>query len=200
LAVRKQIETPFLDWNASLLLEYKIAKRWTLSSGINISNFRQQLNFNKQSAQTTAIHSQPTSSYLFVNDTLFSGSNYSGVNTYTFNEFPIWLNYSIKENARFCLDVQFGYALGLLYNVNAYLLDPSGIGLLIANNVETFPKFKAAHFIKIAPGITYKVNQRDEFGLQFNCKAALNSIIAENNWVQQRPYAIGLELRFRRRF
>ncbi len=200
LATRKQIEKPFMDWNANLLLEYKIAKRWTLSSGINISHFRQQLNFNKQPAQTTAQHSQPASSYLFVNDTLFSGSNYSGVNTYTFNEFPIWLNYSIKENAHYCLDVQFGYALGLLYHVDAYLLDPSGVGLLIANNVETFPKFKEAHFIKIAPGITYKVNQRNEFGFQFNCKAALNSIIAENNWVQQRPYAFGLELRYRRRF
>lgn len=200
LAVRKQIEKPAFDWNASILMAYKITNKWRIAAGLNISNFKQQINCDKETAKGPIVHQQNANAYLFVNDTIFNGNRYSVENKYTFNEIPIWFNYTIKESEKIALDIQFGYSLGLLYTVNAFLVDQSGVGFLIANKASSFPRLNTAHFLNLAPGMAFKLNNQNELGFQLNFKTAINSIVSENKWVQQRPYAIGLELRYRRTF
>jgi hypothetical protein len=90
--------------------------------------------------------------------------------------------------------------LGILYHVDAYHLDPNNIGLVIVNSTNNLPKFNAAHFVSIAPKIEYQMNRGLELGLQLNCKTSVNSIIQTQNWIQQKPYLIGLEISMKKRF
>jgi len=200
LTQRKDIESPSIDWNANLLVNRQITKKWSMSTGLGIANFKQNLNFNKTPAKGSIVHSLNANSYIYATDSIGSGNQNALENRYTFLELPFNLNYQFKQNNLWSWQLQLGYSMGILYHVDAYHLEPNNIGFVIVNSTDNFPKFNAAHFVSIAPRMEYQLQRGLNIGVQLNYKTSVNSIVQEQNWIQQKPYLIGLEISLKKRF
>jgi len=200
LTQRKGIESPSIEWNANLLVNRQITKKWSMSTGLGITHFKQNLNFNKTPAKGSIVHPLNANSYIYGSDSIGIGNQNALENRYTFLELPFNLNYQFKQNNLLSWQLQLGYSLGILYHVDAYYLDPNNIGLVIVNSTDNFPNFNAAHFVSIAPKMEYQLKRGLDIGVQLKGKTSLNSIIQEQSWIQQKPYLIGLEISMKKRF
>jgi hypothetical protein len=200
LAQRQAIESPSIDWNTNLLAFYQATQKWGISTGIGITHFKQNLNFNKTPAKGNIAHPLNANSYVYEKDSISNGNQNALESRYTFVELPFNLNYQFKQSDTWSWQLQVGYAFGILYHVDAYQLDPNNIGFVIVNSTDNFPQFNATNFVSIAPKMEYQINKGLNLGMQLNCKTSINSIIQTQNWIQQRPYLLGFELSLKKRF
>jgi hypothetical protein len=200
LTQRKGIESPSIDWSTNLLVNRQVTKKWSMSTGLGITHFKQNLNFNKTPAKGSIVHPLNANSYIYGSDSIGIGSQNALENRYTFLELPFNLNYQFKQSNQWSWQLQLGYSLGILYHVDAYHLDPNNIGLVIVNSTDNFPNFNAAHFVSIAPKMEYQLQRGLDIGVQLKGKTSLNSIIQEQSWIEQKPYLIGLEISLKKRF
>ena len=182
------------------MLSYQVSSKWELSTGVQILNVRQSLHYNLEDANGNPNHIQPSSLYLHPNDSIVEGQVKVLDNKYSFTEIPIWIHYSLGKGEVWSAEIMAGYSFGLLSSVNMYMPDPSCVGLLNANDKNSFPKFKSVHFVNLAPLISWKMNNTIQLGLMPQVKIGLNSMVDNSNWISQKPYAAGLQLLIRKRF
>ncbi len=199
--LRKNMESAGIDFSGGLLIDYHFAKSWFVSAGIGMTNLKQDISFNTQTAQQSNPNLvQPINLYVHSGDTIIAGKGNSYENKFSFTEIPLYLTYQIPSEGDFNFSIMGGVSYAHLNLVNAYMPDPACIGILVVTDKESFPKFKDVVFFNFAPAASYKINSSVELGSMLQAKMSLNNMVGEAQWVQQRPLVIGLNLFVRKRF
>jgi len=93
-----------------------------------------------------------------------------------------------------------GLSYARLNLVSAYMPDPGCIGMLVVNDKASFPTFKNVFFLGIAPALSFQINSSVDVGGMLSAKVALNSMVDNSNWIQQKPASAGLNFFLRKRF
>jgi hypothetical protein len=199
--LRKEMESPALDFAGGLLLNYHLGKSWIISSGIGISSFKQNVKFNVLPAvQSNPSLVQPRNLYVNANDSIVVGSSNSLENKYSFTEIPVLVTYQFFRESNVHLELTAGVSYGRLNLVNAYMPDPGCIGILVATDKSSFPEFKNVFFASFAPSVAFDINSSVALGLMPNVKVSVTSMVNNPNWIQQRPYSMGLGFFLRKKF
>ncbi len=199
--LRTKLEKPSVDWSGGFLLNYHASSHLMISSGVQISNFRQSLHYDLAEPKADTFGQiQSQNLYLHPTDSIIEGHVKTAVNKYSFTEIPIWITYSILTDKKVGFDFMLGYSFAFLTSVNAYMPDPAMVGLLTVNDKTSFPFLKGSSFINIAPAVTYRINNTVQLGLMPQFKLGLSSVIDNKNWIQEKPMAIGLNFYLRKRF
>jgi hypothetical protein len=195
------MESPALDFAGGLLLNYHLGKSWIISSGIGISSFKQNVKFNVLPAvQTNPNLVQPRNLYVNANDSIVAGSSNTLENKYSFTEIPVLVTYQFFRESNVHLELTAGVSYGRLNLVNAYMPDPGCIGILVATDKSSFPEFKNVFFASFAPSVAFDINSSVALGLMPNVKVSMTSMVNNPNWIQQRPYSMGLGFFLRKKF
>jgi hypothetical protein len=199
--LRSKLEKPSVDWAGGFLLNYHVNNHWMISSGVQISNFKQALHYDLADPKADTFGQiQSQNLYLHPTDSIIEGHVKTAVNKYSFTEIPIWITYSILTDKKIGFDFMLGYSFAFLTSVNAYMPDPALVGLLTVNDKTSFPFLKGSSFINIAPAVTYRINNTVQLGLMPQFKLGLSSVIDNKNWIQEKPMAIGINFYLRKRF
>jgi hypothetical protein len=198
--LRQEIEAPQLDFSGGLQAEYAFTKKWYMRAGIGIVSFTQKVQYNILPVDTAMNQVQAPNSYLHKQDSIIVGSTYALENKYSLTEFPIYVGYNIANNEDWNIDLNVGMSYGRLNLVNAYMPDPSCVGLLIASDKNAFPQFKNVWFANIAPSVSWNINARASVGLMPHLRLGLNNMVDNQDWISQKPWSAGLNLFLRKRF
>ena len=199
--LRKSMESASIDFTGGLLLNYHFHKSWFVSIGIGMTNLKQDVSFNTKTAQQpNPVLVQPVNQYVHPGDSIIAGAGNTYENKYSFTEIPLLLGYQLPSEGDFNFSLMGGVSYAQLNLVNAFMPDPACIGILVVTDKESFPKFKDVLFLSIAPAVSYKLNGSVEIGSMLQGKMALNNMVGDLQWVQQRPYLLGLNLFIRKHF
>jgi hypothetical protein len=199
--LRKELEKPALDFSGGLNLNYHFGKSWFVFTGIGISSFKQSVSFSVIPAnQSNPPRIQPVNLYMNANDSIISGTGNNYENKYSFTEIPLWLGYQFPSDGKMHVEVMGGLSYGRLNLVSAYMPDPGCIGMLVVTDKASFPTFKNVFFFGIAPALSFQINSSVDVGGMISAKVALNSMVDNSNWIQQKPASTGLNLFLRKRF
>lgn len=198
--LREEIEAPQLDFSGGLQAEYAFAKKWYVRAGIGIVSFTQKVQYNILPVDTAMNQVQAPNYYLHKQDSIIVGSTYALENKYSLTEFPVYVGYNIANNEDWNIDLNVGMSYGRLNLVNAYMPDPSCVGLLIASDKNAFPQFKNVWFANIAPSVSWNINARASVGLMPHLRLGLNNMVDNPDWISQKPWSAGLNLFLRKRF
>ncbi len=200
-ALRQEMETPAMDYNGGFLINYHINQKFFVSAGIQISNFKQSINFSLIAPiDTNTILLRSKNLYLHPNDSLIQGNANVLENKYSFTEIPLYLNFNVYHGEALDFDLQAGVSYAMLNLVAAYMPDPGLVGLLQINGKDDFPKLKNTFFASFSPSISYKINNALAIGAIPSVKVAISSIINNPEWIQEHPWFIGMNLFIRKRF
>lgn len=200
-ALRKETDKAAFDFSGAFLVNFHAGRSWLISAGIGITSFSQRVNFNVATAmQTNPTRVQPVNQYLHASDSIMAGKGNTLESKYSFTEIPIQLSYLFKTDGDFQFGLTGGFSYGRLNLVNAYLTDPSCVGLLLADGKDAFPKFKDVFFASFSPNVSMRLNSSASIGLMPQFKIGLHSMVDNQNWIQQRPALIGLNVFLRKRF
>lgn len=201
LDLRNEMESPALDFSGGLLLNYHLGKRWMISSGIGITSFQQKVNFAVMPAiQSNPSLVQPQNMYVNPKDSIVQGTANSYENKYSFTEIPLYATYQFPSEGRVHFELMGGVSFGKLNLVNAYMPDPGCIGVLVVNDKASFPEFTNVFFATLSPNVSFKLNSSVDLGVMPNIKASLNSMVKNEQWIQQKPWLVGLGVYLRKRF
>jgi hypothetical protein len=199
--LRNEMESPSLDFSGGLLINYQLGKSWMLSSGIAITSFTQKVDFSVMpSVQSNPSLVQPANNYINPKDSIVVGSANSYENKYSFTEIPLYVSYHFPSESRVSFELMGGLSFGKLNLVNAYMPDPGCIGVLVVNDKASFPEFTNVFFASLAPSVAFKMNSSVDLGIMPSIKASLNSMVKNEEWIQQKPWLVGLGVYLRRRF
>jgi hypothetical protein len=88
----------------------------------------------------------------------------------------------------------------MLGTVNAEMINFDNVGILVLSDKNSFPALQNSLFFQLNGGIYYQLNQTIELGAMPTFKYSLNSMIANESWIQQYPYLAGLTCNIRKRF
>ncbi|MDZ4667239.1 MAG: outer membrane beta-barrel protein [bacterium] len=199
--LRNEMEAPSLDFSGGLLLNYQIGKHWMVSSGIAITSFTQKVDFSVMPAkQSNPALVQPTNNYINPKDSIIMGSANSFENKYSFTEIPLYVSYKFPSESRVSFELMGGFSFGKLNLVNAYMPDPGCIGVLVVNDKASFPEFSNVFFATLAPNVAFKLNSSVDLGIMPTVKTSLNSMVKNEQWIQQKPWLVGLGVYLRKRF
>lgn len=195
--LRQKMETPVVDYNGGFLLNYHYTENWMFSSGVLMSSFTQDINY----SLIPLVGSIPKSNnYMHPTDSIGDGTQYVVQNKYSFTEIPLLVTYKASKGQLVDVEVQAGVSYAILNLVHAYMPDPSCIGLLEITDKNDFPKLKNVFFASLAPSIGFKVNNAVTLGAMPFIKVALTGMVDNEQWIQQKPWFVGLNLFIRKRF
>ncbi|MDP1726225.1 MAG: hypothetical protein Q8M15_05535 [Bacteroidota bacterium] len=196
--LRQKMETPVIDYNGGFLLNYHFSERWMLSSGVMMTSFTQDINYSLIPPVGNPVP-QPNK-YLHPTDSIEAGTQKVLQNKYSFTEIPLLLTYKAVKGQSVDVEMQAGISYAVLNLVNAYMPDPTCIGLLEVTDKDDFPKLKNLFFVSLAPSIGYKLNNAITLGAMPHIKVSLTGMVDNDNWIQQKPWFVGLNLFMRKRF
>lgn len=195
--LREKMETPVVDYNGGFLLNYHFTENWMLSSGVMMTSFTQDINY---SLIPPVGNPDPQPNYLHPTDSIEAGTQYVVQNKYSFTEIPLLVTYKASKGQLVDIEVQAGVSYAILNLVHAYMPDPSCIGLLEVSDKNDFPKLKNLFFASLAPSVGFKVNNAVTLGAMPFIKVAITGMIDNEQWIQQKPWFVGLNLFIRKRF
>jgi hypothetical protein len=201
ISLRKNIETPMLDWSGAFLLDYTINEHWRMSSGLMVSNFSQQFQYSTQTP--TGTHSSvidPSAKVSNPNDSIINGNAMSNRIKYTWTEIPLFVTYSFKQKHKIGIEITTGISYAIISGVDAAYVSYDNVGVLMLTDKNGFPGIKNNFFFHFYPSVTYKLNELVQLGISPTFKYSINSITDNANWVQQQPYFIGLSFSLRKKF
>jgi hypothetical protein len=200
IAMRQQVEKPNLDFSTAFLINYHLSEHWTLSSGVGLLNFNQTFYYNISTPTTLNQAIEPGAKYIHANDSIMKGNSYNSTIRYTWTEIPLLISYETKSIHKFKCFVQTGLSYAILGTVNAEMINFDNVGILVLSDKNSFPALQNSLFFQLNGGIYYQLNQTIELGAMPTFKYSLNSMIANESWIQQYPYLAGLTCNIRKRF
>ena len=198
--LRNQLENTAIDWSGLFLLDYHLNDRLHISSGIGILNFSQSFYYNTTTPVIVKSSNENRASMINPNDSIIGGNSLSTRIKYSWTEIPIYITYRFTKNRRFNFELQGGLSFAFLSTVDAGMVNYDNVGVLLVKDKSAFPGLHNSFFISLNPTITYNLNPTVTLGLMPSAKASLNSMIDNNNWVQQYPYFMGLSATLRKHF
>jgi hypothetical protein len=200
IALRNSVEAPTAEWTGAFLANLHLNAKWYLSSGIILTNFRQDLRFGVQKPVNELYGGEENASYVHNSDSITNGGGQTGIISYSFTEIPFFVSYKFAQKHKFEFEVQGGLSWGILSGANAQMVDQYNVGLLQINSKTDFPPLRNVFFFTIQPMASYKLNSAVNIGVMPTFKTSLNSMVATPYWVQQYPYFVGLNVFIRKRF
>lgn len=197
--LREQTESSESEITGGFLIGYDLTKRFTISSGLILANFKQTMNFSKEKAKN------PTGNFeenlIYYNDTITTGNTNSTTLKYSFTEIPLFITYKAIETQKFELALQTGLGIGFVTGINTYIINTNNIGVYEVTNKDDFPAFKNTLFFSFQPQFTYNLNSPGvSVGLMPIIKTSLTNIVNDENWLKQYPYNLSMNVFLRKRF
>ncbi len=197
--LREQTESSESEITGGFLIGYDLTKRFTVSSGLILANFKQTMNFSKEKAKN------PTGNFeenlIYYNDTITTGNTNSTTLKYSFTEIPLFITYKAIETQKFELALQTGLGIGFVTGINTYIINTNNIGVYEVTNKDDFPAFKNTLFFSFQPQFTYNLNSPGvSVGLMPIIKTSLTNIVNDENWLKQYPYNLSMNVFLRKRF
>lgn len=200
LDLRKHMETPALDFSGGVSLLYHFGKGWWTGLGIGMTSFRQVVNYSVTTANGGINpRANPTGEYLNRTDSIVEGNGFRFENKYSFTEIPLQFGYQFKGDSKTHFSLSGAVSYARLNLVSAYMPDPGCVGVLVVNDVKSFPNFKDQFFITLQPSISWSLSPMIEIGTSVYAKAGLNTFVGNDSWVKQRPVAAGFGVFLRKR-
>ena len=200
IALRNSVEAPTPEWTGAFLANLHLNAKWYLSSGIILTNFRQDLRFGVQKPVNELYGGAENASYVHNTDSITNGGGQTGIISYSFTEIPFFVSYKFAQKRKFEFEIQGGLSWGILSGANAQMVDQYNVGLLQINSKTDFPPLRNVFFFTVQPMASYKLNSAVNIGIMPTFKTSLNSMVATPYWVQQYPYFVGLNVFIRKRF
>ncbi|MES2381662.1 MAG: hypothetical protein V4538_11510 [Bacteroidota bacterium] len=199
--LREKTERSASDINGGFLIGYDLNKRFTLSSGIILANFKQTLSYSVEAPKNNYPTKQGEN-FQHGADTITTGGSYTAELKYSYTEIPLFITYKVFENQKFEFALQSGLGLGIITGVNTYIISTDNIGIYEVNGKDDFPKVKNTLFFTFQPQIMYNLpaNPGISIGFMPTVKASLSNIINDESWIKQYPYSFGLNAFIRKRF
>jgi hypothetical protein len=197
--LREQTESSVSEITGGFLIGYDLSKRFTISSGLILANFKQTMNFSKETAKN------PTGNFeenlIYFNDTITTGNTNSTKLKYSFTEIPLFVTYKALETQKFELAFQTGLGIGFVTGINTYIINTNNIGVYEVTNKDDFPAFKNTLFFSFQPQFTYNLNSPGvSIGLMPIIKTSIANIVNDENWLKQYPYNMSVNVFLRKRF
>ncbi|MCF8429943.1 MAG: hypothetical protein K9G64_07400 [Bacteroidia bacterium] len=197
--LREQTESTESEITGGFLIGYDLTKRFTISSGLILANFKQAMNFSKEKAKN------PNGNYeenmIYYNDSIIVGNSNSATLKYSFTEVPIFITYKALETQKIELAFQTGLGIGFVTGINTYIINTNNIGVYEVTNKDDFPAFKNTLFFSFQPQFTYNLNSPGvSVGLMPIIKTSLTNIVNDENWLKQYPYNMSVNVFLRKRF
>jgi hypothetical protein len=200
IAFRKQLERPSIDWAGGFMVDYRLTKKWMLSSGMMMVNFNQKFDYDVTPATSPANPNEIGAPISSPQDSILIGNQYSNRIRYTWTEIPIFINYKVKNAVRWDFDLQGGISYAFINTIDGGMVSYDNKGVLILRGKESFPQISNAVFITAMPQLSCKFGQAVSVGIVPTVKYSLNSIVGNDRWIQQHPYFIGINFCLRKRF
>lgn len=200
IALRNSVESPTAEWTGAFLANLHLNAKWYLSSGIILTNFRQDLTFGVKKPINELYGGEENASYVHNADSITNGGGQKGIISYSFTEIPLFVSYRFAQKHKFEFEVQGGFSWGILSGANAQMVDQYNVGLLQINSKTDFPPLRNVFFFTLQPMASYKLNSSVNIGVMTSLKTSINSMVATPYWVQQYPYFVGLNVFIRKRF
>ncbi len=201
IALRKSIEKPQIDWSGGFYVDYMINDKWRVAAGISMLNFSQQFYYDtKPASGATNGAGESGAGVLFPNDSILGGNTFNTRIRYSWTEFPLLVTYKITNSLKWNIELQGGVSYATLSAVDAAMVSYDNTGLLVLKTADAFPGLQNSVFAILNPAITYTLNEKVAIGMHPTFKYSINSMVKNENWVQQHPYFMGLTLSLRRRF
>lgn len=201
ISLRKGLEKPKPDWNGGFLVDYMLSDRFRVASGIAMLNFNQEFYYDIVPAKgNTNGLGEVGAGVLNPNDSIVGGSSFSNTIRYSWTEIPLLFTYQLTRGTKWNIELQGGFSYAMLTSVNASLVSYDNTGLLVLRDKDAFPGLQNNFFAMLNPTLTYSLNEKVIFGLMPTVKYSLNSMVKNDQWVQQYPYFIGVSASLRRRF
>ena len=197
--LREQTESTESEITGGFLVGYDLTKRFTISSGLILANFKQTMNFSKETAKNPMGNYEENLRYF--NDTITVGNtNYTSLK-YSFTEIPFFITYKALETQKFELAFQTGLGIGFVTGINTYIINTNNIGVYEVTNKDDFPAFKNTLFFSFQPQFTYNLNSPGvSVGIMPIIKTSLTNIVSDENWLKQYPYNMSMNVFLRKRF
>lgn len=199
IELRKQLERPDIDWSGGFLMDYRLTDKWMVSTGLMMTNFSQQFDYNTVSA-TNPVNPNETFGPVYTLDSVITGNAYTNRIKYSWTEIPVLLNYNIRRGTRWDLDIQAGASYAILNAVDAAMISYDNKGVFALKNKEAFPQLKNTVFVSVMPQVSYRFGQNVSVGFVPTFKYSVTSMIDNDRWVQQYPYFLGANICLRKRF
>jgi len=201
ISLRKKIEIPSVDWNGGFLLDYEISDHWRISGGLAIANFSQNFQY---SVTTPAMNHQPVTDpgaqISHSNDSILTGNSIGNRIKYTWTEIPLFITYTFNPNSKIRFEIMTGMSYGIITGVDAALVSYDNVGVLLLTDKSNFPGIKNNLFVHFNPHLDYRLSKLVSVGVSPTFKYSITSITANDSWVEQRPYFIGISATLRRKF
>jgi len=197
--LREKTESSESEITGGFLIGYDLTKRFTISSGLILANFKQSMNFSKESAKNPIGNFEEN--LIYFNDTITVGNSNSASLKYSFTEIPLFITYKAIEKQNFELAIQTGLGIGFITGINTFIINSNNIGVYEVTNKNDFPAFKNTLFFSFQPQFTYNLNSPGvSVGLMPIIKTSLTNIVIDENWLKQYPYNISMNVFLRKRF
>jgi hypothetical protein len=199
IALRKSLERPDIDWSGAFFIDYRISKKWMLSTGMLMVNFNQQFDYNTVTA-STPLNKNEIPGPVYTTDSVITGNVYSNRIKYSWTEIPLLVNYNIRRGQRWDIDMQAGVGYAFLNTVDAGMVANDNKGVFALKDKDAFPQIKNAVFVSVMPQVSYRFGENVSVGFVPTFKYSATSIIGNERWVQQNPYFVGMNVCMRKRF
>lgn len=198
IKLRRQIEAPKIDWSGGFLLDYHINERWMVSSGIMFTHFSMSMSYGTTKAKQTPVYEQG-GRYSTTDSVTADGVNNTRIK-YSWNEIPLLVTYRFNPTRRFGIEAKGGISYAMLNVVDAAMVGQNNVGLFVLKNQEAFPVLNNSWFMQAYLGATYNLNESVTLTLMPYGKVSLNGMVEKQDWIQQKPYMLGLSAGLRKRF
>lgn len=198
--LRKQLERPAMDWSGGVTIDYRLNQKWMISTGLMMVNFNQEFNYDISTAAQPANPNEIGAPVSNPSDSFIVGNKYSNRIKYSWTEIPVLVNYTIRKGKRVDIDLQVGASYAFINTIDGGMVSYDSKGVLILTSKESFPYIQNTVFASVMPQVSYKFGQAVSVGLAPTVKYSITSIIGNENWIQQHPYFIGMNICLRKRF
>jgi hypothetical protein len=199
-ALRQSLEQPSFDFAFSFMLDYAINNRLRISSGIGRVIFNQQFYYNITQPVLVPNNTELVNNMSFTTDSIITGNSYQSIIRYTWTEIPLLFTYSFNSHHKWYFALQSGLSYAILSTVESAMVNYDNVGILVLNNQNAFPGFQNNVFALLNPTVAYKLKPDVELMFQPAIRYALNSMVANEKWLQQYPMLAGFNLAMRKRF
>lgn len=198
LRLRKQIESPKIDWSGGFLVDYHINEHWMVSSGIMFTHFSMNMSYGTEKASQKPVYEQG-GRYSMTDSVTADGVNNTRIK-YSWNEIPLLMTYRFNPSRRFGIEAKGGISYAMLNVVDAAMVGQNNVGLFVLKNQEAFPVLNNSWFVQGYLGMTYRLNETVTLSLMPYAKFSINGMVEKHDWIQQKPYMLGLSAGLRKHF
>jgi hypothetical protein len=191
--LRKSIERPQIDLAVQFLLQYHLNQHWAISTGVGRLLFRQTFFYNVTDPSIAKDLETLPNNAMYAKDSIIAGNNFQSEIRYSWTELPVGIHYQKQLSRKIQLHIQSGITYAVLANADVNMVNYDNIGVLQISNKNEFPTFKNSLFIHGGAGVMWRLNQSVNLSIQPHFRVGMNNMVANKNWVEQRPFFIGMQ-------